>query len=73
MSIQCLLPLLLMAASSVFAQSELRESIRAKAEQLYPDLEPIYKDFHFHPELSGKEERTSERLAEQPGRLGEPR
>jgi amidohydrolase len=70
MSAQRFLPLLLFAASSVFAQNELRESIRAKAEQLYPDLEPVYKDFHLHPELSGKEQRTSERLAEQLEKVG---
>jgi len=70
MSIQRLLPLLLLAASSAFAQLDLRESIRAKAEQLYPDLEPVYRDFHLHPELSGKEERTSERLAEQLEKVG---
>jgi amidohydrolase len=70
MSTQRLLPLLLFAASSAFAQLDLRESIRAKAEQLYPDLEPVYKDFHLHPELSGKEERTSERLAEQLEKVG---
>lgn len=36
----------------------------------YPRLEDLYRFLHSHPELSGKEEKTSHRIAEELERLG---
>jgi hippurate hydrolase len=40
------------------------EKVLAKLDQLIPQLEPIYKDIHSHPELSMQEVRTSKLAAE---------
>jgi hippurate hydrolase len=37
--------------------------VSAILDREYPSLEHLYRDFHAHPELSGQERRTSERLA----------
>src|SRR5947209_7146198 len=49
---------------------ELREQVAAQATAACADLEPLYKDFHTHPELSSREERTSQRLADELERIG---
>ncbi|MFT3841011.1 MAG: amidohydrolase [Myxococcaceae bacterium] len=40
------------------------------AEELYPQLSPVYQQLHAHPELSGKEVKTSALLAEKVKKLG---
>jgi hippurate hydrolase len=63
---------LLVLQVSSFAQrpEDLRKEVAAEVAKAYPALEPIYKGFHTHPELSGREEKTSERLEAELERLG---
>ena len=46
------------------------KAIQAGLDQAYPALSALYVDLHQHPELSGKETRTAQKLAEQLSRLG---
>ena len=48
----------------------LREQVAAQVAAACPQLEPFYKDFHTHPELSSREERTSQRVADELEQLG---
>jgi amidohydrolase len=41
----------------------LRQQVISKVTELYPKLEPLYRHLHAHPELSLREEKTSERVA----------
>jgi amidohydrolase len=51
--------------------SDAREvRVAARVADLYPQLEPIYKDFHAHPELSLREEKTSARVADELEKTG---
>lgn len=45
------------------ASEQLRKEVAARVAKAYPELEPLYKEFHTQPELSGQEEKTSQRLA----------
>ncbi|HUU75716.1 MAG TPA: amidohydrolase, partial [Methanoregulaceae archaeon] len=45
--------------------ANLVEEIRNTIEGELPSLEALYRHFHAHPELSGREEKTSERLEEE--------
>jgi hippurate hydrolase len=54
---------LLAAPPSDSTSQPLRDEIATRLGQLYPKLEPLYKEFHSHPELSLHEEKTSERIA----------
>ena len=47
-----------------------RDSVSNLIEQEYPSLLRLYKDLHAHPELSGQEEWTSDRLASELGAAG---
>jgi amidohydrolase len=49
---------------------ELRRQVATEAENAFPRLEPLYKHFHSHPELSLQEEKTSQRLADELEQLG---
>src|SRR5258705_11684426 len=49
---------------------ELRKEVSSRVGQMYPQLEPVYREFHSHPELSLREEKTSERLAGELEKLG---
>ncbi|HMJ66609.1 MAG TPA: amidohydrolase, partial [Candidatus Binatia bacterium] len=49
---------------------ELRKEVSSRVGQMYPQYEPVYKEFHSHPELSLREEKTSERLAGELEKLG---
>jgi len=46
------------------------KTIRSGLDQLYPSLNALYMDLHQHPELSTKETRTAQKMAEQLKRLG---
>ena len=46
------------------------KAIRGGLDQLYPSLDALYVDLHEHPELSGKETRTAQKMAEQLQSLG---
>jgi hippurate hydrolase len=48
----------------------LREAIRPLVEHEYPSLEKLYFHCHAHPELSFREEKTAERLAQELKALG---
>src|SRR5439155_7496997 len=49
---------------------ELRRQVAARVAEAVPHLEPLYKQFHAHPELSLREEKTSERVAAELEGLG---
>jgi amidohydrolase len=49
---------------------QLRTQVVSRAAEIYPTLEPLYKHFHSHPELSLQEENTSKRLADELEQLG---
>ncbi|HEX4826540.1 MAG TPA: amidohydrolase [Candidatus Polarisedimenticolaceae bacterium] len=49
--------------SSVALAAALVASLPAFAADLWPQLEPVYTDLHAHPELSGQEIETAEKLA----------
>src|SRR4030081_3500399 len=51
----------IVVASSVFAQ----QTPQSLADAELPSLFSIYKDIHSHPELSGREERTSQIVAKE--------
>src|ERR1043166_7180920 len=42
----------------------LRKAVLSKAAELAPKLEPLYKEFHAHPELSLHEEKTAQRVGD---------
>ncbi|HTY51775.1 MAG TPA: amidohydrolase [Methanomicrobiales archaeon] len=44
--------------------------IRALADEEYTSLETLYRDLHAHPELSGLEKATSDRIAAELGKAG---
>jgi len=41
------------------------KTIQTGLDQLYPSLNALYVDLHQHPELSTKEARTAQKMAEQ--------
>ena len=61
------LTLLAIISASVLAQSP---AMRKEADSAYPDAHALYVDIHQHPELSGHETRTAEKLAENLRTLG---
>ena len=59
------------SSATSFAQSQkVREQLASRVAEAYSQFEPLYKQFHAHPELSLKEEKTSERLADELEKLG---
>jgi hippurate hydrolase len=56
----------LLTLTPVFADGELKKTIKDD----YPYLKQLYTHLHRHPELSFHEKATSERLAEELGKLG---
>jgi len=49
---------------------ELRSEVISRAAKACEALEPLYQQFHTHPELSSREEKTSERVAHGLEQLG---
>ena len=49
---------------------DLRREVTSRATKACEALEPLYKQFHTHPELSSREEKTSERVAHELEQLG---
>src|SRR6266487_2219743 len=43
---------------------DLRKAVLSKAGEVAPKLEPLYKEFHAHPELSLHEEKTAQRVGD---------
>lgn len=67
----CASALLFSLAVSQAAESKgLREQVRARVDQEYPNLFEFYKDLHTHPELSFQEERSAVHVAEELRKLG---
>lgn len=50
--------------------AELRKQVAAQVADAYLRLEPLYKQFHANPELSLREDKTSERVANELEQLG---
>jgi hippurate hydrolase len=48
----------------IFVMKPQSEKVLSKLDQFLPELEPIYKDIHSHPELSMQEVRTAKLAAE---------
>ena len=46
------------------------EQVKQKIEEVFPAIVAFRRDLHEHPELSGQEERTSRRIAEELEKLG---
>ena len=46
------------------------EQVKQKIEEVFPAVVAFRRDLHEHPELSGREERTSRRIAEELEKLG---
>ena len=55
----------LSAQPTTSASIELRKQVAARVANAYPQLEPLYKYFHANPELSLREEKTAQRLADE--------
>ncbi len=49
---------------------ELRKKVAGQVAEVCSDLEPVYKNFHAHPELSLREEKTSQRVGDELERRG---
>ena len=60
----------LYSEQAVLHSDALRQQLNARVAAAYPNLEPLYKHFHLHPELSSHEEKTSQRLADELEQLG---
>ena len=78
MRIRIVLPLSLLVASvlagNAGAQSAQRPEVAAAASKLREQVIDWRRDFHEHPELSNREERTSKIVADELRRMGlEPR
>ena len=58
------------AQPAIPASDELRRQVAVSVANTYPQLEPLYKQFHANPELSSREEKTSQRLADELEQLG---
>ena len=65
-----LLALALLAATPAAAPSTPDAEIRAAAERIAPAVVELRRDFHAHPELSNREERTGRLVAEKLRALG---
>src|SRR5687768_16195971 len=79
MSLQSMAALCVFASTVPFASGaqifaagspELRQQVAARVGQAYPQLEPLYKHLHAQPELSLREDKTSQRLADELEQLG---
>ena len=49
---------------------EIKEQIKQRIDEFFPQIVAFRRDLHAHPELSGKEDRTSRRIAEELEKLG---
>ncbi len=54
----------------VAVSAELRQEVSSRVAKAYPQLEPLYKELHAHPELSSREEKTSQRVADELQQFG---
>jgi hippurate hydrolase len=58
------------ADTPVSTAAQLRQQVTSQIAKACPQLEPLYKHFHTHPELSSREENTSKRVADELEQLG---
>jgi hippurate hydrolase len=58
------------AQSAASTSGELRKQLATRVADAYPRLEPLYKHLHANPELSTREEKTAQRLADELERIG---
>lgn len=58
------------ASSQAAESTAIRDEVRMKVGQEYPNLFEFYKDLHSHPELSFHEERSAGRVAEELRKAG---
>jgi amidohydrolase len=58
------------ALPAASTSAELRKQVATQVANAYPRLEPLYKHLHANPELSSREEKTSQRLADELEQLG---
>ena len=49
---------------------DIKERIKQKIDEIFPQIVAFRRDLHAHPELSGQEDRTSRRIAEELEKLG---
>ncbi|MBR3033725.1 MAG: amidohydrolase [Firmicutes bacterium] len=49
---------------------DIKEQIKQKIDEIFPQIVAFRRDLHAHPELSGQEDRTSRRIAEELEKLG---
>ncbi len=61
---------LAVATSSRAQTGSLADAVRSLVDREYPGLFELYQHLHAHPELSGQEEQTAARLAEELRRAG---
>ena len=52
------------------SSAKIRQQVASAVAEIFPRLEPLYKDFHTHPELSLREEKTSQRVADELEKMG---
>ena len=49
---------------------DIKEQVKQRIDEFFPQIVAFRRDLHMHPELSGKEDRTSHRIAEELEKLG---
>ena len=49
---------------------DIKEQVKQRIDEFYPQIVAFRRDLHAHPELSGQEDRTSRRIAEELEKLG---
>ena len=49
---------------------DIKEQVKQRIDEFFPQIVAFRRDLHAHPELSGKEDRTSARIAEELQKLG---
>lgn len=61
---------LTVASCAIAQDTALQQQVRQRVATEYPSLFELYRHFHAHPELSGREAQTAARLAEELRRAG---
>lgn len=69
-SIQFLFLGLFVSGQSIERELSIHNSVQQRTDEIFDSLVKIRRNFHIHPELSGQEKRTSEKIAEYLTALG---